>query len=176
MKTTLFGLVFLGLTHLISAQNELAMETSTHKIKTYKSSKVEIHNAQYLKADRQTTASFAANMKTLQQLAANYNIKKDPVYSKNKSVTYTVHFQSKANTITAIYDYKGLILRSEEHYTDVRIPYQLSVKLAKDYPGWAFYKSTCQLNYDQSEGTARRYTVQLKKDDLIKTVSLPLTS
>ena len=174
MKTRLLGLFFLGLTHLISAQNELAMETSQFKDESFTTSAITIQNEQYLNLKYMVAQPLPVRIKTLQKVAADFDIKQASFYSENKGITYTVNFQSNVNYITAIYDTQGIIISSEEHYENVRIPYHLSVELAKDYPGWSFQAIACSLSYDQKSGTVITYAIDLRKENKSKSISLTL--
>ncbi|WP_179334932.1 hypothetical protein [Winogradskyella costae] len=174
MKTCLFGLLFLGLTTLGSAQNELAMETSQFGDDKFAPRTIAIQNENYLNLELEAAQPLALSIRKLQKTAANFDVTKDPVYSKNKAITYTVNFQSKDNHITAIYDTKGIILSSEEYYEDVRIPLTLGRQLAKDYPGWAFKNSKCNVRYDHHSGSEITYTINLKMENKQKSISLTI--
>ncbi|REE25937.1 hypothetical protein DFQ09_102529 [Winogradskyella pacifica] len=174
MKTCLLGLIFLGLANLSSAQNDLAMETSQFNDKDYTPRSISVLNEQYLNLELTAAQPLAVSIKKLQKVAADFDVSKDPVYSKNKSMTYTVNFQSNDNSITAIYDTKGVILSSEEYYEDVRIPLTISSQLAKDYPGWAFLNSSCTVNYEHTNGAEITYVITLKKENKSKSISLTL--
>ncbi|WP_458626541.1 hypothetical protein [Winogradskyella sp. PC D3.3] len=174
MKTCLLGLILLGLTNLSSAQNELAMGTSQFKDKDYTPRSITVLNEQYLNLELHTAQPLAVRIKKLQKVAANFDVTKDPVYSKDKSITYTINFQSRTNYITAIYDAKGVILSSDEYYEDVRLPLKLTNQLAKDYPGWGFLNSSCTVNYDHINGADITYVIAIQKENKSKSISLTL--
>lgn len=174
MKTCLFGLLFLGLTNLSFAQDELAMETSQFNVEKMSPRTITIPNENYLNIELEAEQPLALSIKTLQKVAADFDVTKDPVYSANKTMTYTVNFRSNDNRITAVYDTDGIILNSEEYYEDVRLPVKISNQLAKDYPGWAFHNSTCKVSYDHDNGSEITYTIDLKKENKHKSISLTI--
>ncbi|MBU2929332.1 hypothetical protein [Winogradskyella psychrotolerans] len=174
MKSCLFGLIFLGLTNLSTAQQDLAMETFQLNDENYTPRHISIPNEHYLNLELEATQPLAISIKKLQKVAAEFDVTKDPVYSKRKSMTYTVNFKSNENHITAVYDTDGIILNSKEYYEDVRLPLKISNQVAKDYPGWAFHNSKCAVNYDSSNGSVITYTIVLKKKNKHKSISLTI--
>jgi len=169
MKKFLLGLCILGLTNLISAQNDLAMATANDNDITIKTSKIK--NELYVMSNSNETKQLAVRIKKLQKIAAAYDISKESIYSNNKSVTYDVVFEANGNYIKAVYDHNGEIIKSEEYYEDVRIPYDLTSQLAKDYPGWSFNKSNCKIFYSKEEASKFTYTIVLKKGNKSKLIT-----
>ncbi len=169
MKKFLLGLCILGLTNLISAQNDLAMATANDNDITIKTSKIK--NESYVMNTSNETMHLATRIKKLQKIAATYDISKESIYSNNKSVTYDVVFEANENYIKAVYDHNGEIIKSEEYYEDVRIPYDLTSQLAKDYPGWSFNKSNCKIFYSKEKASKFTYTIVLKKGNKSKLVT-----
>lgn len=172
MKKCILGLFLLGLTNLISAQNDLAMVTPN--VTTISSKTKTTNNAQYLKSNIKNVKHLAARIMKLQKIAADYNVKKERVYTNNKTMTYDVVFKANDNYIKAVYDHDGTIINSEEYYEDVRIPYELSGQLAKDYPGWSFDKSNCIISYSKIGETTFSYNLKLKKGNKSKRITLKI--
>ena len=168
MKKCIIGLFILGFNGLIYSQNALAI--ATNNTNTLTSTKTTGLNKQYL--EHMAVKSVAVGVKKLQKLAAKYDIKTQPIYSSNKSITYTVVFQDNDNFIKAVYDYMGTIIRCEEYYTGIKLPYGISGQLAKDYPGWAFNNISYSIDYSQNKPVASVYQVELKKDKKIKSVTI----
>ncbi|MDN3493619.1 hypothetical protein [Winogradskyella bathintestinalis] len=172
MKKCILGLCILGLTNLICAQNDLAMVTANVDNLTAKSVKTsEINNAKYLYSSNLDAQNLALNIKKLQKIAADYDIKNDVVYSKNKTITYDVVFKDNANIINAVYDYNGIIISSEEYYENVRLPYSLTKALANEYPGWSFAKSNCTIMYSKNGEVKSTYNIKLKKGNKMKLIT-----
>jgi hypothetical protein len=169
MKKFLLGLCILGLTNLISAQNDLAMATANDNDITIKTSKIK--NESYLMSNTNETKQLAVRIKKLQKIAAAYDISKESIYSKKKSITYDVVFEANENYIKAVYDHNGVIISSEEYYEDVRIPYVLTSQLAKDYPGWSFDKSNCKIFYSKERASKFTYKIVLKKGNKSKLIT-----
>lgn len=173
MKKCILGLCILGLTNLISAQNELAMVTTDVNEITTKTSKVlEIKNEQYLSSNTFDVEQSALCIKKLQKIAADYDVTKDAIYSKNKTITYDVVFEVNDNYIKAVYDHNGTILSSNEYYEDVRLPYVLILQLAKEYPGWSFDKSNCTILYSEKAEAKFSYRLKLKNGNKSKFITI----
>jgi len=168
MKKCILGLCLLGFTNLIFAQGGFALTLGNgNKITTIKNTSL---NRQYL--EHMSTKSTAFRVNKMQKLAAKYDIKAQPIYSSNKSITYTVVFQDKENYIKAVYNYRGIIIRCEEYYTDIKMPYSISGQLAKDYPGWAFNNISYSIDYSQNKAIISAYQVVLKKNKNLKSVKI----
>ena len=87
-------------------------------------------------------------------------------------MTYTVVFEASDNSITAIYDQTGTIVSCKESYNNVRMPSDVSIRLAKKYPGWEFNEIEYTIDYQKDKNTVLAYEVRLKKGKLSKTVKL----
>ncbi len=169
MKKCFLGLFILGLTNLISAQNDIAMVTTNVTEISSKTSKVK--NAQYLRSSSKEVEHLALGIMKLQKIAADYDIKKERIYGNNKTITYDVVFETNGNYIKAVYDHNGTILSSEEYYEDVRIPYVLSSQLAIEYPGWSFNNSNCVILYSKNGEVNYTYKLKLKKGNSSKSIT-----
>ena len=171
MKKCILGLCLLGLTNLISAQNDFAMvTTNVDEIITKTSKTTKIKNVKYLTSNTNRVDYLAARIMKLQKIAADFDVTKDAIYSKNKTITYDVVFEANENYIKAVFDHSGTILSSEEYYEDIRIPYVLSSQLAEEYPGWAFEKSSCTILYSQDGEATFIYNLKLKKGNKSKLI------
>ncbi|WP_299391124.1 hypothetical protein [uncultured Gelidibacter sp.] len=178
MKTCILGLIFLGMTSLMSAQNDFAMVTPEYS-HSETSEKTAIKNGQYLsemtlqpEAVRVTKLQSIATK--LQSIAANYDISALSIYNAKTSQTYSVVFKSAENYIIAIYDNDGTIIKCDEFYDNVRMPYELSSGLAKEYPGWEFHKIHYTIDYAINETPNFVYEVILKKGKTSKKVQITL--
>lgn len=172
MKKCIFGLCILGLTNLIYAQNELAM-TTTH-LSENSSTTSKVTNEKYLNFGHATNQQLAASIKKLQKVAADYDITKERVYSNNKSITYDVVIEANGNYIKAVYDYKGIIISSEEYYEDIKVPFDLGCRLAKEYPGWSFDKNNCRISYSEQGEATFTYNLKLKRGNTSKSITRTL--
>lgn len=167
MKTTILSLCFLGFLSLGFSQNNLAMvEPSSTKSTTIKTNKT-AHNYEMLTSEQ----IVSEKIQKLQRIVSNYDIKSNDIYSGTKPGTYTVNFKEGNNEITAIYDQNGKVLESSQMYENVRLPYVISSKLAKNYPGWEFSKVNCEIIYT-NQNTDVIYKVVLKMNRQKKTVTL----
>lgn len=171
MKTSILGLVFLGMTSLMPAQNDFAMVTPEYN-HSVTSNKPVVKNGQYL--SKMTLQPEAVRVIKLQSIAANYDISAKSIYNAKTSQTYSVVIKSAENYIKAIYDHDGTIIKCEEFYNNVRMPYQISSELAKEYPGWEFHKIHYTIDYALNETPIFVYEVILKKGKTSKKVQITL--
>ena len=168
MKPLILILILFGIINPLQSQNEIASVSLTETMHVKHSKKA--NNSQYLESI--SKPNIAVKIKKLQSIAANYNIKTNKIYSKNKSTNYTVVFKEGDNTITTVYNNNGVILNSSEHYKSIRLPYNMSYKLSKSYPGWEFNKVSCNLNYEKNSDSKIVYQVVLKKGNKRKTLHI----
>lgn len=171
MKTSILGFVFLGMTTLMSAQNDFAMVTPEYS-HSMTSNKAVMKNGDYL--SYMALQPEAVRVTKLQALAASYDITAKSIYNAKPLQTYSVVIKSADNYIKAIYDHEGTIIKSEEFYTNVRMPYQISSELAKDFPGWEFYKIHYTIDYALNETPIFVYEILLKKGRTSKKVQITL--
>lgn len=168
MKTSLFGLLFLGLTNLMSAQNDLALVSVSDQMSI--SNTKTVLNDSYLN----TMSDFKGSKKIvkLQNMVANYNIKEADVYRKNSPTTYTVNFKEGNNELTAVYNKEGQLLNCLENYQEIRLPYEFSSELIKENPGWGINEVYCNIHYSVESDKAIQYTVVLKKGKKSKKIKI----
>ncbi|WP_179007007.1 hypothetical protein [Winogradskyella forsetii] len=175
MKTQVLGLIALGLTNLMIAQNDIAAITHSEAVMPTESkaeSTVKNLNSEYLSLTRHDGAALV--VKKLQNIVANYNIKTADVYQPKRNITYTVNFKEDLNSIDVIYNKDGKILSCKEHYQDVRLPYDASVKIAKQYPGWAFDTVSCKVSYSDDNSPVITYEVIIEKEEKTKKIRVTI--
>lgn len=163
MKSYLLSLMFIGLANLTFSQNQIAYNSSNIDplLETKKSSaKAPIAN------------QISKRITNFQKEAANYDITKASIYRPNTSRTYTVVFKEANNSIENTYDKHGDLIESKQEYSEIKLPYSISSKLAKAHPGWAINDVDCTINYKTNDATIITYEVKLKKDNVIKTVTI----
>lgn len=174
MKTNLFGLVFLGLTNLVFAQNEIA--TVSYAPVNYTTTAKTIATSNTFKnVDYLTSINFensAKHIKLLHEKVANYNIKEAKVYVPKSLSSYDVVFTEGANQITAVYNHLGDIINSYESYKNVKLPYAITYKVAEDYPGWEFNSTWCNVTYSKYGVSKTHYKIELKKGNEKKIVRI----
>lgn len=167
MKTLILSLLALGLTTTLLAQNDMAM---LNENSTLPDSKITIaKNNQYLIANNQTVK----HIKILQEKVASFKVKDLDIYDSEKTFTYDVTFSEGKNKVITCYDRDGNILSSIENYYNTRLPYGVASKLIKQYPGWAFTKTSCTIEYNL-ENVSTLYKVHLKKDGKVKTLRITI--
>ncbi|AOW19780.1 hypothetical protein [Urechidicola croceus] len=169
MKTLVIGFIFLGLTNLTQAQNDLFAHFETSEM--HKTKVTPIKNATYLAS---TTIDQPANrIVMLHNKVANYNIKDLAIYTPSTSTTYDVIFKLDKNVvIEATYNHKGDIIYCNESFEAVKLPYSISSRLAKENPGWHFNNTWCTITYSENNPSKTIYKVQLKKGNKRKTIKI----
>lgn len=169
MKTFLFALILIGLTNHTTAQNN---DLAFHKESQNTLSKTSKHlkNTDYLT----TTHQAVKRMASMQQEVAAFNIRNLDIYTPDQPATYDVTFKEGNDQVMARYDENGHIQYATETYQNIRLPYEIAHKLAKDYPGWAFAKTHCAIVYSNDKPATISYKVQLQKGNQKKTVKISL--
>jgi len=171
MKTILFGFVFLGLTSLTFAQNDIAAvnhDAANYNIPiTVTNAKI---NLPYLSNDNLNDS--AERIKLLRKKIADYNIKESKIYTPEDSVTYDVVLTEGANQIKVVYNNEGEIIHGEETFENIRLPYAISSKVAKDNPGWEFYSTWCFITYSKNKTFKVEYKIKLKKGNKSRMIKI----
>ncbi|WP_308992781.1 hypothetical protein QLS71_016040 [Mariniflexile litorale] len=171
MKKLVFGLILLGLTNLVQAQNNsLAAVFKTEKPAIYTTKAMPIKNATYLAY----TALYqpAKHIVMLHKKVAEFNIKALDIYTPKHTITYDVVFKEGTNVIKATYNHDGDVISCTESFEAVRLPYNVSSQLSKDYPKWLFSNTWCTINYSENNSAEVVYSVLLKKGTKSKKVTI----
>ncbi|MFL0352590.1 hypothetical protein [Xanthomarina sp. GH4-25] len=168
MKTYVLGILFLGFTNLMIAQNDLAILTPSNKT-VYSSSKT-VLNADYL--NTVTHQDFSKKIEKLQNLVANYDIKSSEVYQSKSNGSYTVNFKEGNNLITAVYNKKGNLESCEESYQAIKLPFTISSDLMKEYPKWSIKEVKCDITYTENKERTIIYKVSINKDNKTKNITI----
>lgn len=175
MKTFVIGLIAIGLTNLINAQNDLASVSNSDDLiysTKISSNTSKDFNMEYLSETNQEGVSII--IQKLQKVVANYNIKTSEVYQPELTTTYTVNFSEDENTVVAVYNKDGEVISSNEHYQNIRLPYKISLEIAKKYPGWAFNNVQCEIVYAINNSVETKYKINLKKNRKSKNIVISI--
>jgi len=166
MKTYVLGILFLGFTNLMIAQNDLAILTPSNTT-VYSSSKT-VLNTDYL--NTVTHQDISKKIENLQKVVANFDIQMNKIYKSKTHSNYTVDFKEGDNSITAIYNKNGELLSCEENYQAVKLPYFVSSKLSKDYPNWYIKKVQCDIKYTKNKEPKVTYKVAINNGNKTKNI------
>lgn len=93
-------------------------------------------NFDYLQAVSFEKAALDVN--NLQRTVAEYKIKENIGYDKNRSSDYEMELESADCHISAKYNANGKILSSTEQFRNKKLPRKLSGEIVKNYPNWVF--------------------------------------
>ncbi|WP_104733761.1 hypothetical protein [Hanstruepera ponticola] len=171
MKTFVLGIIFLGFTNLMCAQNDVAVLDMNTNMYSYDNINNELAlNHEYINSISEI--SISKKILKLQNVIANYNIKTSKVYRTKSNTTYTVKFTEGENRLNAIYDRNGLLLSSQEHYQSIKLPYELSSSLIKENPGWCISEVYCNIQYNKDVNAEIIYKVVLDNGKKKKTVKI----
>lgn len=169
MRTSfILGLFILGLTSLSFAQNDIAYLDTSVKNKT--SIKNLAINANFINA--MSTLDIPTRIKSFQKFVADYDITNESSYTPDVDAIYQVTFSEDGNTIKNRYNNRGEILKSEQRFDAIRLPFALSAEVAKNNPGWYMSAVQCQITYTEGQQTKLIYKVKLKKDGQTKTIKI----
>lgn len=169
MKTILLGLIFLGFTNLLHAQNELAYVKVNIEAPSMPINKVMINSNYFNSFDKKISSKRA---RKFQKVVAKYDIKNSDVYTSDEKYNYTVVFEEGENQIEAEYNQAGEIVRCFELFKNIRLPYAISSDIAKQYPGWEFKEVICHITYDNEANRQVLYKVDIQNENSRKTVKI----
>ncbi len=169
MKTIVLGLIFLGFTSLMHAQNEMAYVNVTIDEPTSPVKNLMINSNYYKSLDGKITSN---KIREFQKVVARYDIKSADIYTPAYQSNYTVVFEEGENQIKAEYNKDGKIVNCSEFFKNIRLPYSISSDIAKNYPGWEFTEVLCNITYDSENNLEVIYKVEIKNGDTRKSLKL----
>lgn len=146
MKSLLFGLLFLGLTTQAYSQSN---------------NNIIVKNLRYL--DKVNSKNSPVIVKKLENIVANYDIKKADIYRSKSKNTYDVTFEETNGIIKATYNKNGKLINTIEEFKDLKLPLQVSKSIMDTYPGWAFIGNTHQIEYINGK-VKKVYLIRIKKN------------
>lgn len=169
MKTILLGLIFLGFTNLMHSQNELAYVKVNIEapVKIFDNAMI---NSNYFNSFDKKISS--KRVRKFQKVVAKYDIKSSDVYTSDEEYSYTVVFEEGENQIEAEYNQAGEIVKCSEFFKNIRLPYQISADIAKQYPGYEFKEVMCKIAYDNEKNQQVLYTVEIQNDTNRRTIKI----
>ena len=175
MKTFIMVFLFMGLTNLMMAQNNIAVLTPTNElVYASKISNTDAKvNSDYLSTF--TNYKFAAKIEAFQNAVANYDIKTAAVYQSKSNDTYTVDFKDSKNKVTAIYDKEGQLISCQENYKGIKLPYSIASKITTEHPNWSIKAVDCEIQYsNENQKSSVNYQVVIKSNKKTKTITIAL--
>lgn len=166
MKHVIFGLIVLGITNLVSAQNEIAM--ATHSLEKGPYTKSLNKKSTFEKAFE--TKNLPIVIEKMHLVAAKFDITTLAIYNADDNATYKVTFDEGNHTIEAVYNQEGVLTSSQEEFNNVPLPFYISQNIAKKHPGWIINSTNCKITYKNSTVTKMVYKVSIIKDKKEKTL------
>ncbi len=161
MRTIILSIVCVfALNKLIAQQNDLALlvsnitETESLTTNSYKAGLAK-PNSIYLKEN--ATTQFSSIVKQWREKLANYILKDTSVFDDSEKATYCIVFKNKQVNIVADYDSNGNILSTNETYKNIKIPFELRMKISKTHPKYSFLKNSYHLTYSYRNGIEKQY-------------------
>lgn len=170
MKTILIGFLIFGFGNLIDSKT---IEYRPKLVKTTVTNKIsDSVNSNYLK--QVYNKDCAEKIRTLENLAANYNIKENPLYDPDAKVSYEVVFEVSDSKIIATYDKSGEIMRTSEQYLNVKLPPDLGFIVSRKYSKWLFNNNLYSISYNKNEGAEKIYSIEIQKGQKVKILKFNL--
>lgn len=155
MKKLIFSLVILG----------LAIQAYGQEIKTEKLSEVVISATNYKYLSKTGLENASVSVAMLEQKVASYDLKNSEFYNDEYD-SYVISFYIPEGKILAAYDKNGKILRTVEKFKNVKLPKEVQMSVAKQYPNWRFEKDIYLVNYhDSSNKITKKYKITLVNGD-----------
>ncbi|AUS07020.1 hypothetical protein [Pseudotamlana carrageenivorans] len=157
MKNLLIGLLFLGFTNLMFSQS--SYESDDLILLKYKTATAV--NSHYLSAVLEPR--IAKRVDALESKVAQYDITKQSIFD-NRSRAYHVTFEEQNDykgSITAHFDARGNLTKSNERFKDVILPYTVRYAVSLAYPDCIFKNNTYYVNYSLKQGTEKIYKIKV---------------
>lgn len=152
MKNVILGLIFLGLTTQMYAQEP----TLTEQLDAV----YVVHNYKYLSSAG--SEDVAIPVQNMQFEVSTFNVKNLDIYSDENEL-YDVYFFIPEGKVLASYDENGVLLRTAERYKDISLPISVSKAISKRFPNWSASKNVYLVNYHESGKTRKLYKIVLEK-------------
>ncbi|MDH5415043.1 MAG: nicotinate-nucleotide adenylyltransferase [Flavobacteriaceae bacterium] len=154
MKKLIIGLFILGL-----MTQGFAQITKVEQL-----SEVVVVAVNYKYLNQVDSQEAAVPVELLQRKVATYDLKSQDFYDDDFEF-YTVSFFIPEGKIVAAYDSNGKILRTIERYKDIALPMDVTMAVAKRFPGWSITKDVYLINYHESKGVNKKYKLTLENGD-----------
>ena len=165
MKNLVIGLFVLGLTSLGFSQNT---NSNVEEVKL-ESVTVTPRNLSYL--DKVQDKSMSDHVKFLEDKASVYNVCELPEFDGRKESFKTI-FRASKGYIIATYSNNGMILKTRERYSDIKLPKTVIKSVLSQYPNSDFLKVVYTVDYDHQKDVKKTYKIQIMKDNLIKNLKI----
>ncbi len=154
MKKLIIGLFVLGL-----MTQGFAQITKVEQL-----SEVVVVAVNYKYLNQVDSQEAAVPVELLQRKVATYDLKSQDFYDDDFEF-YTVSFFIPEGKIVAAYDSNGKILRTIERYKDIALPMDITMAVAKRFPGWSITKDVYLINYHEAKGVTKKYKLTLENGD-----------
>lgn len=154
MKKLIIGLFVLGL-----MTQGFAQITKVEQL-----SEVVVVAVNYKYLNQVDNQEAAIPVELLQRKVATYDLKNQDFYDDDFDF-YTVSFFIPEGKIVAAYDSNGKILRTIERYKDIALPMDVSMAVAKRFPGWSITKDVYLINYHEEKGVNKKFKLTLENGD-----------
>jgi len=168
MKTKVIGLIMIGLTNLMFAQqNFLAVNDVSSTNLNKKKATIESNHSFVNAVENHDQSS---QIKALRKKMLEFNIEDLNVYSENDPSNYDVVLKDGKNKIAVTYNQQGDILNCDEYFYNVRLPLSLQKEIIKKHPGWSFVSTKYHMAYEKNKKAKTKYKVLIKKGEEMKTI------
>ena len=153
MRTTIFGLLFIGLTSLCFAQDG----------DTKLLSEVEVYATNYNYIKSVISNDILSPVSILERKVANFDIKSLNL-DKDKYKTYKVYFYIPNGKISAMYDNDNQVIRTLEKFNDVPLPIPVIQTIMNEYPDCSISSDVYSVWYHYKSGAKKSYKITLVID------------
>jgi hypothetical protein len=108
---------------------------------------------------------------SLQQLAANYDVKYNPYFSEDAlNDVFEVAFRNPKGYITALYNNRGKIEAAYGRFRNIPLTKEIQKRLYQSNQGWTLTGTIFSSAYEENNRYDRSYKVHLKKGNYKKSV------
>ena len=151
MTNILIGILLIGLSASLLAQN-----TTIEKLP-----EVVLHKMNYDYLHDVDSGDEAEVIQLLENKVANFDLRDLSIY-KNEESKYEIYFMIQNGYILAHYNENGEIMRTTEHFRNIKVPFMVSASIGEKYPGWSISNNTYLVSYVQDKGATKTYKLILE--------------
>ena len=151
-----------GIFYLVAGLLSIAASTPVFSQEVLPEVTVVAVNYKYLKAVGDKEA--AVKVKTLQHMAATYDVKKSGYY-EDEYENYFISFYIPDGEILAAYDNTGKLIRTAEKFKNVRLPKAVAKAVIERFPKWKIADDVYLVTYYDEKGSTKKYKVLLENGD-----------
>ena len=166
MKNLILAIVSVLTVNTINAQlNDMAYFDASNKslnVNKLTSNVTPVLGANFNYLNNVNSIESSNNVLNIEQLIANYDLKKTAIYDSSEKATYEVTFKKRNSKAVVTYNNDGKIIKSIEKYKNVNIPFALKTKILKENPEFGIFGTNVLITFSNSNNVNVIYKIKIR--------------